>query len=198
MAATGIWCLWGKNWRRVLLRLTERHLVPTEVHLTDAKAHLEAAEAQLMPAEASLMPTGARPVDTECKRTLLTVAEGSGPALPSKPGACTTVFHAGAMRPVRGAEASASPPRPAGTPTAAREKPGELQNAVPRWSEGETAKAEPSNYLAETLAHLGQERVRIKKATSPGPYAEQFPWVLEHVFLQTACRQPEGGQAQQE
>jgi hypothetical protein len=32
-----------------------------------------------------------------------------------------------------------------------------------RWSEGETAQVDSSNFLAETLAHLGQEGVRIER-----------------------------------
>jgi hypothetical protein len=40
--------------------------------------------------------------------------------------------------------------------------------------------------------------VRIKRVANPGPYAEQLPRVLGHVFLQTAWRLYGGGQPQQE
>jgi hypothetical protein len=77
------------------------------------------------------------------------VAEGAGPALPSKLGAGATVIHAGATRPVRGKEASASPPRPAGMPTAAGEKPREPRSAVPS---RERRRPKKSRWLMEPQA----------------------------------------------
>ncbi len=70
--------------------------------------------------------------------------------------------------------------------------------ASQRWSEGETAKVDFNSYLAVTLAHLDQERVRVKRAANPGLYAEQLPRVLGCVFPRTARRRSGGGKPQQE